>query len=142
MKRIAAIFVLLALVSCTSREALEGSSSVPMESAPERVVWTRDELPVSIRYDRMWEYSATAETSDSAVISDVVNAIKDLQVGELSQQATEDYTDLLTFRFSDGEILRLEFENQCWVASNQTRYQVQGLERVRSILDKLVEGAE
>jgi hypothetical protein len=142
MKRIAAIFVLLALVGCTSREALVGSSSAPVESAPERVVWTRDELPVSIRYDRMWEYSASAETSDSAVISDLVNAIKDLQVGELFRQAAEDYTDLLTFRFSDGETLCLEFENQCWVASDQTRYQVRGVERVRSILDRLVEGAE
>jgi hypothetical protein len=142
MKKIAAIFVLLALVSCTSREALEGSSSASIETAPKAVLWAQDDLPVSVRYDRMWEYSASAETDDPAVISDLVNAIKDLQVGELSWQATEDCTDLLTFRFSDGGTLRLEFENQCWVADNQTRYQLEGLDQVRAILDEILADSE
>jgi hypothetical protein len=142
MKKIAAIFVLLALVGCTSREALKGLSSAPIETAPKAVLWAQDDLPVSVRYDRMWEYSASAETDDPAVISQLIGAIQALEVGGPSQQATEDYTDLLTFRFSDGGTLRLEFENQCWVADNQTRYQVEGLDQVRAILDEILADSE
>ena len=64
-------------------------------------IWTAEEMPVRIRYDRMWVYSDFAESTDPEMIGEIVDAIKELEVGAESQMATEDYTDLLTCTF-DG----------------------------------------
>ena len=95
-------------------------------------------MPVSVEYSRMWEYSASAQTDDPAILAELVAAIRSLEIGEKSEWVTEDYTDILTFTFADGDALRLEFENQSWVTENGERYEVEGLGRVRAILDELV----
>ena len=101
-------------------------------------VWTKEEMPVSVDYSRMWEYSASAQTDDPDILAELVAAIQSLEIGEKSEWVTEDYTDILTFTFADGDTLRLEFENQSWVTENGERYEVDGLGRVRAILDELV----
>ena len=101
-------------------------------------VWTKEEMPVSVAYSRMWEYSASAQTDDPDILAELVAAIQSLEIGEKSEWVTEDYTDILTFTFADGDALRLEFENQSWVTENGERYEVEGLGRVRAILDELV----
>ena len=39
-------------------------------------IWTDTEMPVRLRYDRMWEYSDYAETSDPVMIAEIVDAVK------------------------------------------------------------------
>lgn len=101
-------------------------------------VWTKDEMPVSVDYYRMWIYSASARTDDPAILMELVAEIQSLEIGEKREWVTEDYTDILQFTFADGDTLRLEFENQSWVTENGERYEVKGLWRVRSILDELI----
>ena len=101
-------------------------------------IWTATEMPVRLRYDRMWEYSDDAETSDPRMIAEIVEAIKELKVGESTDIAVDDYTDILTFTCPDGGMVRLEFEEQNWVAADNTRYQVEGLSNLRSILEEMM----
>lgn len=136
------MMALLLLAGCSAPKA---DSAAPAGSAPAAAakdetptVWTKDEMPVKIDYTRMWEYGAAAQSDDPAVIAELVSAIQALKVGEKSEWVTDDYTDVLTFTFADGDTLRLEFENQCWVTGNGERYEVEGLGRVRAVLDGLV----
>ena len=136
---------LLLLGGCAAQSAAPSSEDVPSPSAPEDTagappasLWTGDELPVSADYYRMWAYSASAQTEDPEVLSDLVSAIRALEVGAESQMETTDYTDILTFHFEDGSSLRLEFENQNVVTEDGVRYEVEGLGRLRSILDEMI----
>ena len=90
----------------------------------------------------MWEYSASAQTDDPLVIAELVSAIRALEIGEKSERVTEDYTDILTFSFADGDTLRLEFEDRCWVAGENERYEAEGLGRVRDVLNGLIGEAD
>ena len=108
-------------------------------SSETNAIWTAEEMPVHVRYDRMWIYSDYAESTDQEIIGELVDVIKTLEVGEETGMVTEDYTDILTFTFEDGSSKRLEFEDQCWVAEDQKRYQVEGLSALRELLDGLLE---
>ena len=148
MKKILiAALALLLLSGCSGKGAGTGTAANEL-SAPAvgdettlgetNPVWTKEEMPVSVDYSRMWEYSASAQTDDPDILAELVAAIQSLEIGEKSEWVTEDYTDILTFTFADGDALRLEFENQSWVTENGERYEVDGLGRVRAILDELV----
>ncbi len=102
-------------------------------------LWPITEMPVSLRYDRMWIYSAYAETEDAAVIANIVAAVNALSVGDPSDVFVMDYTDILTFSFADGITLRLEFEENNWVKNDNERYHVDGLASLRGLLDGLIE---
>ena len=118
------------------------AGQAPSESRPTveaSALWPKEELPVSVEYTRLWEYSASARSEDPLVIARLVEAVQALEIGEKSEWVTEDYTDILDFRFADGERLRLEFEDQCWVSEDKQRYEADGLAAVREILDELVE---
>lgn len=118
------------------------AGQAPSESRPTveaSALWPKEELPVSVEYTRLWEYSASARSEDPLVIARLVEAVQALEIGEKSEWVTEDYTDILDFRFADGETLRLEFEDQCWVSEDKQRYEADGLAAVREILDELVE---
>ena len=104
-----------------------------------RRVWTAADLPVSLRYDRMWVYGDTAETSDPDMIREIVGALRALTADGPSDVFTEDYTDILTFTFSDGTSVRLEFEGQDWVTGTG-HIRLGGLAGLRSLLDGLMEG--
>ena len=125
-----------------SSEAKTNASAAKTQDAPEPVpengIWTKEEMPVSVRYDRMWVYSASGETKDPEVLKDLVDALLMLEAGEKSDMFTEDYTDILTFTFADGDTLRLEFEDQCWVKADDERYEVTGLDQVRTILEAIL----
>ena len=125
-----------------SSEAKTNASAAKTQDAPEPVpengIWTKEEMPVSVRYDRMWVYSASGETKDPEVLKELVDAVRALEIGEKSEWITEDYTDILSFRFADGDTLRLEFEDQSWVRADGERYEVSGLDRLRAILETLL----
>ena len=117
---------------------IDWTGEIVTEEQMGKQIWTAAEQPVSIRYDRMWEYSDYAESKDPALIAEIVDAIRGLTVGEPTDYAVEDYTDLLTFAFPDGLTCRLEFEEQNWVTDDHARYHVEGLQRLRSLLDILM----
>lgn len=127
-KLIPLLAALLLLPGCAA-----GSAAVP--AGP---LWTKEGTPVSVDYDRMWVYSASARSEDPAVLAALREAVSALEVGPESEWVTEDYTDILTFTFDDGDTLRLEFENQSVVMEDRTRYEVEGLGRLRAILDELI----
>lgn len=102
-------------------------------------IWTSTQTPLSLRYERMWIYSAYAVTEDAELIAAIVNAVKALEPGEASGRLVTDYTDILTFRFADGSQLRLEFEENNWVKNDHERYHVDGLGTLRGLLDALLE---
>lgn len=110
---------------------------VTEETAPKEI-WSSDELPVSVRYDRMWVYSDDSEITDGVRIGEIVDAIRALKVNGPTDVCVEDYTDVLTFTFADGTITRLEFEDQIWVTDANERFEVEGLSRLRSLLDDIL----
>ena len=105
-------------------------------------IWTRTDMPSHLRYDRMWEYSAHAETDDPEQIAAIVGAIKGITVEDPVDYAVEDYTDILTFSFDDGTTMRLEFEEYNWVKDGKERYHVEGLGALRNLLEDLMDGDE
>ena len=116
------------------------AAAVPENSAENGapVLWPAKEMPVSLKYDRMWVYSAHAETEDAAILGKIVDAVKNLSVGEKADYVVDDFTDLLLFTFPDGSTYRLEFEEENWVTEGSGRLHVEGLSQLRALLDKLL----
>ena len=101
-------------------------------------IWSSDELPVSVRYDRMWVYGDSCEITDEVRIGEIVDAVRALKVNGPTDVCVEDYTDILTFTFADGTITRLEFEDQIWVTDANERFEAEGLSRLRSLLNDIL----
>ena len=147
MKRIlTGIVAVTLLCSCTAQGAEQrqadttAQTEVTAEASATSEIWTTDKTPTKVRYDRMWEYSASGETDDPAFISALVSAIKNLKVGKPTPMATDDFTDFVSFTFEgETEPLKLQFEDQCWVTDQNTRYEVEGLKKVRQLLDQLID---
>ena len=119
----------------------DGTPAAASESAADGegpVLWPEKEMPVSLKYDRMWVYSAHAETEDPDTINRIVEAVRNLSVGEKADYIVEDFTDLLLFTFPDGSTYRLEFEEENWVTEGSGRLHVEGLSELRALLDKLL----
>ena len=138
---------LMLLTGCAAPASNPAASASDAQSAPAEsvsapqeapVLWPWTEEPVKVEYDRMWEYSARGESEDPSLLAALTAAVQSLEVEDPSEVYVEDYTDVLTFTFADGEQYRLEFEEQQWVAENGQRYTVEGLKQVRSILDTLL----
>ena len=110
---------------------------VTAQTAPKEI-WSADELPVRVRYDRMWVYSDQFEITDAGRIGEIVDAVKALKVKGPTDVCVEDYSDILTFTFADGTTARLEFEDQIWVTDANERFEVEGLSRLRSALDDIL----
>ena len=102
-------------------------------------IWTADTMPVHLKYRRMWEYCAQAETEDAKRIADIVDAVKALQIGEEAETVVDDYTDRLVFSFADGSEVQLEFEADCWVADGKLKMKVDGVatQSPQTVLDDL-----
>ena len=115
------------------------TGEIVTETPAVQAVWTASELPVRLRYDRMWEYGACFEITDAGLIEQVVAALKSLEVKGSTDVCVDDYTDILTFTFADGGVTRLEFEDQSWVTEANERLRVEGLSRLRSVLDAALE---
>lgn len=138
MKFLASLLALLLLFGCGAKNADDGGAAQP-ETPPS--LWTREDVPTGLSYDRMWAYSAQGRTDDPDTLAEIVAAIRALKVGERNDSAAEAFTDVLVFSFADGETLRLEFEERNVVTDGGTRYAVEGLDALRAILDTLVEEA-
>ena len=130
--------ILLLLTGCAGRTAApaETPAPTPVPEGP-APLWTREDMPVKVEYQRMWIYSACAETGDAEAIAALVGAVRALRPGAEDDTVTTDYTDILLFTFAGGETLRLEFENQNYVASDGTRYHTEGLQNLRDVLEAL-----
>ena len=126
--------MLLLLTGCAGRTAAPAPTPEPVPAGPE-TLWTREDMPVKAAYRRMWIYSAYAETEDAEKIAALVGAVRALRPGAADDTVTTDYTDILVFHFADGETLELEFENQNYVAPDDTRYHTEGLKDLRGVLD-------
>ena len=112
-------------------EVVTNENPIPM-------IWSSEEQPVRVCYDRMWIYSDFAETSDPETIKAIVETVKALKVGQKTDEITDDYTDILTFTFPDGGMLRLTFEAQNWLSADGTRYRVEGLNMLRDLLEDMM----
>ena len=124
----------------TTAEETQKTAGKTMESTEDiPVLWPETEMPAALKYDRMWIYSAHAETEDPEVIRDIVEAVRNIQVQEKEGSRAEDYTDILLFTFRDGHTYRLEFEADSWLADDDTCLHVEGLSPLRTILDGLLE---
>ena len=122
----------------TSEAATAAAVSESTTDSGDPILWPAKEMPVSLKYDRMWVYSAHAETEDPDTINRIVEAVKSLSVGEKADYVVEDYTDILLFTFPDGSTYRLEFEEDNWVTEGSGRLHVEGLTQLRALLDKLL----
>ena len=106
----------------------------------EKPIAIRDDMPMKLAYQRMWEYSAYGESEDPAFIQTVLETIKQLQIGKETQMAADDYTDVIDFIYTDGSRERYEFEAEWIVMDDGKRYEVIGsLSALRRLLDTLVE---
>lgn len=139
-KVILLLAALMALLGAACGQAQgQSASSAPVEEPA--ALWTRQDRPVRVEYHRMWEYSDQAETEDPEILRELVEVLRGLEVGETTNTAVEDFTDVLVFTFEDGTTQRLEFEGQCVVGEDQSRRTVDGLERLRALLNDLVGAA-
>ena len=141
MKRILTGIVAITLLSaCTAQGAEQRQADTTAQTDATSEIRTTDKTPTKVRYDRMWEYSASGETDDPAFISALVTSIKNLKVGNPTPMATDDFTDFVSFTFEgETEPLKLQFEDQCWVKDQKTRYEVEGIRDVRQLLDQLID---
>ena len=140
---LAIVLVLLTACGGSSGGSSTGGKSGTDDGNPEEIsIWTKSEIPVRLDYDKMWEYGDSALTEDGELINAVIKAIKALKIGSKTDEVTDDFTDVLRFTFEDESVFTIEFENQCWVKSENERYKVEGLDRVRELLEKMFEAID
>ena len=142
MKWTILLLAALLLAGCgVPGQTAETPASTPpeVETQAPAALWTATEEPAAVRYERRWIYSAVGESDDPERIETLVSAIRALEVGAVSETVTADYTDVLIFTFPGGETFRLEFEGGNVVLPDGTRREVQGLERLRALLDGMID---
>ncbi len=148
MKYTLLVLLTLLLAGCGAPAQPAAETAPPEIAAPaeteETALWTREDLPVAVRYDRHWMYGAVAESEDPELIASLVDAIRKIRLGAVSEYVTEDYTDFVTFTFADGSTVQLEFEAQNAVLPDGTRREVEGggLRLLRSLLNDMMEPGE
>ena len=104
-------------------------------------IWAFESTPVKIKYSRMWESAEYAECVDPELISEIVEALKELRIEDPTDMATDDFTDVLDFEFEDGSIGRIEIENESLVAEDNKRFKInhpEKLHRIRRLLDEVI----
>ena len=143
MKKITQFVLSLLLLVCTGCTAEKQAEISEKPSATAQTteitdIWTKDAVPVKMEYQRLYAYSASAETEDPQILGYLVQVLQTLEVGAENESVTDDYTDIMVFYFEDGDTLRIEFEHDNFVKDGK-RYYVEGINSVRAILDELVE---
>ena len=120
---------------------LEWTGEIVTEDTAALKIWTYEDMPVFLHYDRLWESGEYAESSDPELIRDLVDVLKELKPGELSRTVTEDFTDVLRFRFEDGSEVSIVFEDENWLTDGR-RYHVDDLQKLRSLLGKMMDAED
>ena len=105
--------------------------------AADNGIWTEEEKPVSVRYDRLDESYVSAESEDPEQIGSLIDAIRELKVGEQNEMETLDQGDYLTFTFEDGREVYLEFQGDNLVTEDNEQYSVEGLEKLHTIFNEM-----
>ena len=109
----------------------------------ETMIETDNKMPIKVLYRRMWEYGLNVESDDQQIISELLDKISKIKLGEKVNMAVDDYTDLIIFEYQDGTKKMYHFEADIYVEDDDNRYLVvSGLEDVRNILNSMVEGKE
>ena len=105
--------------------------------AADNGIWTEEEKPVSVRYDRLDESYVSAESEDPEQIGSLIDAIRELKVGEQNEMETLDQGDYLTFTFEDGREVYLAFQGDNLVTEDNEQYSVEGLEKLHTIFNEM-----
>ena len=127
MKRRNGVLV-LALLSVV----LLGATEAPQEINDEP-------LPVRVTYQRMWEYSASGESTDPEVIRALLAGLDELKIGAETDMAVDDFGDIIRFEYPDGTVKTYEFEGDIIVKEDGTRNEVEGLKSLRELLNTLTD---
>jgi hypothetical protein len=131
MKRLIG-YLAMALLSASLLSACTTATEVPKETADKP-------FPVKVTYQRMWEYSASGESTDPEVIQALLNGLDGLKIGAETNMAVDDFGDIIRFEYPDGSERVYEFEGDIIVNEDGTRNEVEGLKSLRDLLNTLIE---
>ena len=140
MKRKAVfISVLSAVLFLTNTSFAQEEKSGTKISEEDNGIWTETELPVCIQYYCLDETLVTDETEDPELIGRIIDALKDLKVGEKTEpMEILDSGDDLTFLFEDGRKVHLEFNDVYWITEDGEWYEVEGMEKLHFELEYIL----
>ena len=125
-------YLVMALLSTSLFCACTAATEAPQEINDEP-------LPVKVTYQRMWEYSASGESTDPEVIQALLNGLDGLKIGAETNMAVDDFGDIIRFEYPDGSERVYEFEGDIIVNEDGTRNEVEGLKSLRDLLNTLIE---
>ena len=131
MKRLIG-YLVMALLSASLLSACTAATEAPKETADKP-------FPVKVTYQRMWEYSASGESTDPEVIQALLNGLDELKIGAETDMAVDDFGDIIRFEYPDGTVKTYEFEGDIIVKEDGTRNEVEGLKSLRELLNTLIE---
>ena len=131
MKRRNGVLVLV-LLSVVLLSACAAATEAPQEINDEP-------LPVKVTYQRMWEYSASGESTDPEVIQALLNGLDGLKIGAETDMSVDDYGDIIRFEYPDGSVKVYEFEGDILINEDGTRNEVEGLNSLRELLNTLTD---
>lgn len=131
MKRLIG-YLVMALLSASLFCACTAATEAPKET-------TDKPFPVKVTYQRMWEYSASGESTDPEVIQALLNGLDGLKIGAETDMSVDDYGDIIRFEYPDGSVRVYEFEGDILVNEDGTRNEVEGLNSLRELLNTLTD---
>ncbi len=108
-------------------------------------VYFESRMPVKVIYRRMWEYGDEAETEDPEIIKEVTDAMYIIHISpHATDRVVDDFTDVVILVFDDGSQQTYVFEEYNYINPvDDGRYPVtQGLEKLRTALDEIIENRE
>ena len=131
MKRLIG-YLVMALLSASLFCACTAATEAPKETADKP-------FPVKVTYQRMWEYSASGESTDPEVIRALLAGLDELKIGAETDMAVDDFGDIIRFEYPDGTVKTYEFEGDIIVKEDGTRNEVEGLKSLRELLNTLTD---
>ena len=131
MKRLIG-YLVMALLSASLLSACTAATEAPKETADKP-------FPVKVTYQRMWEYSASGESTDPEVIQALLNGLDGLKIGAETNMAVDDFGDIIRFEYPDGSERVYEIEVDILVNEDGTRNEVDGLNSLRELLNTLTD---
>ncbi len=108
-------------------------------------VYFEARTPVKVIYHRMRESEDMIETEDPEIIKEITGALYIILISPTStDHAVEDYTDVVTLVFEDDSRQSYEFEENYYISPENNRHYpvTQGLDRLRSVLEQMIENCQ